>query len=317
MTSGTYLDGTNTQSNDPIVGLPVLNADTHTAGKIVDLNVDAQLRKSEIWGYHANLNWGKPGQKRNAFKGYLTPSCLANDVWFRGICFPVEGIRSHLFSSVLKSVLTNVIWSDTLDSRLLNELQSTTKSGQLSVRLVLYFYVNDKHDGHNFTFGTMQGTIGPVLTQFPEPTQFPEQRKLHYQEVKKPPLSFFPQLNCQHYQDIEIWINDVPFGLTKNTVNKNPTLVADFGNAIAMNKYQDLLNLGTLVLGVYDRTQSCVENLGEIHYLQNKWLEMTTGIQEFPNNPHESLTDRQLTLLSNHPVVVVHVPHHAHHHTGE
>lgn len=331
VTSVTYLDGTHSQS-DPIVGLPVLNTDAHTAGKIVDLDVEVQLRRSEIWGYHANLNWAKPGpQQRNAFKGYLTPSCLANDVWLRGICFQVNGIRSQLFSSVLKSILTDVTWSEKLDSPLLRELKSTTQPGHLSVRLVVYFYVNNNvdHSITNFTFGTMQGTIGPSFSA--EPTQFPEQRKLHYQQVKQPPPSFFPHLTqCQNQPNITIWINDVPFGLIMDTVNGNSAtdsstpstctrLVADFGNAITMDQYQNLLNLGTLVLGVYDREHLCLENLGYIDYQQDNWMEMTAGIQEFPNYPREwelpnFLTDIQLKLLQDNPVVVVHVPHHHHHH---
>ena len=86
-----------------------------------------------------------------------------------------------------------------------------------------------------------------------------------------------------------------------------------------MDQYQNLLNLGTLVLGVHDREQLCLENLGYIDYQQDNWLEMTAGIQEFPNYPREwelpnFLTNIQLKLLQDNPVVVVHAPHHHHHH---
>lgn len=328
MTSVTYLDGTHSQ-NDPIVGLPVLNTAAHTAGKIVDIDVEIQLNKSQLWGYHTGLNWKKPGPEQyNGFKGYIMPSCLATNVWRRGICFEYKRLLTHLYSSVLKSVLTDVAWADKIDSPLLKQLRSTTMPKHLSVRLVLYFYVNNNHSTTNFTFGNMQGTIGPAFPD--ESIQFPEERTLSYQEVDQPPPSFFPHLtqcqDCKH-DEVRAWVYDVPFSIvqvTSDTISENinslrAKLVADFGNAITMDQYQNLLNLGTLALGVYDRKQQCVENLGFIDYQQENWLQTTTGIQEFPSFPgewglSESLTDVQLEVLCTNPVVVVHISHTHHPH---
>ena len=327
VTSVTYLDGTHSQ-NDPIVGLPILNTAAHTAGKIVDIDVEIQLNKSQLWGYHASLNWRKPGPEQyNGFTGHITPSCLGNNVWRRGICFEYKGIQTHLYSSVLKSVLTDVTWADNIDSPLLKQLRSTTMPRHLSIRIVLYFYVNNNHSTTDFTFGNMQGTIGPAFPD--ESIQFPEKRKLSYQEVNQPPPSLFPHLtqcqDCKH-GEVRAWVYDVPFNIIQvksDTMNENSLrtkLVADFGNAITMDRYQNLLNLGTLALGVYNRRQHCVENLGFIDYQQENWLQATAGIQEFPSFPREwgvseFLTDVHLEMLRTNPVVMIHISHAHHPHT--
>ena len=78
---------------DPIVGLPIFNSDILTSGKLVDLDVDDQLIKGEIWGMYTGLNWSKPNDvQHNAFQGYLQPANIAQDVWQRAICNcnPVE-----------------------------------------------------------------------------------------------------------------------------------------------------------------------------------------------------------------------------------
>ena len=111
VTSVVYINGT-TSNSDPIVGLPIFNSDILTSGKLVDLDVDAQLIKGEVWGMYAGLNWSKPSVvQHNAFQGYLQPANLAQNVWQRAICncIQTEGIIfggncNHNMSSVLKSV---------------------------------------------------------------------------------------------------------------------------------------------------------------------------------------------------------------------
>ena len=73
-----------------------------------------------------------------------------------------------------------------------------------------------------------------------------------------------------------------------------------------MDKYQNLLNLGTLMFGIVNETtsntSSCFVSLGEIDYLQNNWLLNTAGVQEFPNFPNSFgrtnfLNDVELDLI--------------------
>ena len=80
-----------------------------------------------------------------------------------------------------------------------------------------------------------------------------------------------------------------------------------------MDKYQNLLNLGTLMFGIVNETTSntsCFLSLGEIDYLQNNWLINTAGVQEFPNFPSGSgrtnfLNDIELELIRTNSFAII------------
>ena len=304
VTSVTYLDGTDSKS-DPIVGRPMLNANTFTPGKLVDLDVDVQLFKGEIWGQQIGLNWAKPNEpQHNSFVGHLSPTNLGHDVWRRAICSP--DTTTHNYSSVAKSLLKNVTWAEDIDSRLLQELKNRTEytedgsSAYLSIRLLLYFMVRD-YSPTNYTFGRIHGTIGPAFLD--EPIQFTGQRKLNFEEVKQPAPVFFPKIPQCKGQNVTAWIYNVPFrriqvGPKAETIKVS----ADFGNAVAMDQYQDPLDLGDLILGIKTNS-NCVEKLGDLKYKDPNWLEESAGIQEFP------VTESQLDILGNSPVVILSVMH--------
>ena len=327
VTSVVYINGTQSTS-DPIVGLPIFNSDILTSGKLVDLDVDAQLIKGEVWGMYTGLNWSKPSVvQHNAFQGYLQPANLAQNVWQRAICncIQTEGIIfggncNHNMSSVLKSVLVNVSWADDaeIDSPALEQLKRLSQPGFLSVRLILFFMVRDPSP-YNFTFGEVIGTIGPEF--FDESNQFGSQRRLNYEEVQQPPPSFFPNVpQCQGW-NVTAWLYDVPIRLNEiigeslGNLSGNLTISADFGNAIVMDKHKNLLNLGTLLFGIVNQTTSniCFVNLGEIDYLQNNWLLNTAGVQEFPNFPNNSVQQNILSpierdLVRNNPLAIILIP---------
>ena len=241
VTSVTYRDGSSSDV-DPIVGLPLMNSDVFTAGKLVDLDVDVQLEKGEIWGQYVGLNWAKPQAKQhNSFMGYMQPTNLAHDVWRRAICVPksTEQNINHNMSSVAKSILRNVTWAEDIDSQLLQELKDETQAGYLSIRMVVYFMVRD-FNPNNFTFGDVHGTIGPAFLD--EPTQFTGHRKLHYEEVNQPPASFFKNIKQCQGQDVKAWIYNVPFRLIQvltpgRLLEESVKLTADFGNAVTMDMY--------------------------------------------------------------------------------
>ena len=312
VTSVVYINGTNS-TTDPIVGLPIFNSDILTSGKLVDLDVDDQLIKGEIWGMYTGLNWSKPNDvQHNAFQGYLQPANIAQDVWQRAICNcnPVQlgGGCNHNFSSILKSILINVTWADDteIDSPALEQLKRLSQPGVLSLRLIVFFMVRDPSP-YNFTFGQIIGTIGPAFLD--EPTQFDSQRKLHYEEVRQPPPSFFPRVPQCQGQNVTAWLYNVPIRrieIVDEALGNPVKISADFGNAIVMDKYQNLLNLGTLMFGIVNETtsntSSCFVSLGEIDYLQNNWLLNTAGVQEFPNFPNSFgrtnfLNDVELDLI--------------------
>ena len=325
VTSVVYINGTQSTS-DPIVGLPIFNSDILTSGKLVDLDVDAQLIKGEVWGMYAGLNWSKPNVvQHNAFQGYLQPANLAQDVWQRAICncIQTEGIIfggncNHNMSSVLKSVLVNVSWADDaeIDSPALEQLKRLSQPGFLSVRLILFFMVRDPSP-YNFTFGEVIGTIGPAFLD--EPTQFDSQRRLFYEDVRQPPPSFFPNVPQCQGQNVSVWLYDVPFRrieIVDETLGNPVKISADFGNTIVMDEYQNLLDLGTLMFGIVNQTTSntsCFVTLGEIDYLQNNWLLNTAGVQEFPSFPSSSgrsnfLNNTELELIRDNSLGIILIP---------
>ena len=297
VTSVTYLDGTDSKS-DPIVGLPMLNSDTSTPGKLVDLDVDAQS-KCEIWGQHIGLNWAKPGKSQhNSFIGQLRPTILDHDMWNRAICTN--------FSSVAKSTLTDVKWADgqDIDSRLLQELKGVSEPGYLSIRLLVFFMAPDDDLPVNFIFGRIRGTIGPAFLD--EPIQFTGQRKLHFEEVVQPAPNFFPNIPQCQGKNVTAWIYNAPFKIIQ--VGDTIKVSADFGNAVALDQYQDPLDLGDLILGIKTNS-NCVEKLGDLNYQDPNWLEESAGIQEFPPGPLTSLSEHQLEIFNNNPNVVLRVIH--------
>ena len=320
VTSVVYINGTNSTS-DPIVGLPIFNSDIFTSGKLVDLDVEAQLVKGEVWGMYAGLNWSKPNDvQHNAFQGYLQPANLAQDYWQRAICncIPVGGSCNHNLSAVLKTVLVNVTWADDMeiDSPALEQLKRLSQPGFLSVRLIVFFMVRDPSP-YNFTFGEIIGTIGPAFLD--EPTQFDSQRRMIYEDVQQPPPSFFPNVPQCHGQNVSVWLYDVPFRrieIVDEALGNPVTISADFGNAIVMDRYQNLLDLGTLIFGIANQISSntsCFVSLGEIDYLQNNWLLNTAGVQEFPNFPSSSgrpnfLNDTELELIQNNSLAIILIP---------
>ena len=317
VTSVVYVNGTMSTS-DPIVGLPIFNSDVLTSGKLVDLDVDDQL-ESEVWGMYAGLNWSKPNQRQhNAFQGYLQPSVLTQNLWQRAICnCPMGQLNTCVrnLSSVMKSVLVNVSWADErdIDSPALEQLKRLSQPGFLSVRLIVFFMVRNPSP-HNFTFGEIFETIGPASMD--EPTQFDTHRRLNFEDVQQPPPSFFPNVPQCQGQNVSVWLHDVPFKITD--VGNSVKISADFGNAIAMDEYQNLLNLGTLIFGIINETTSntsCFVSLGEIDYLQNNWLLNTAGIQEFPNFPSNSgrqnfLNDTELELIWTNSLAIILIPNH-------
>jgi len=211
-----------------------------------------------------------------------------------------------------------VSWADDaeIDSPALEQLKRLSQPGFLSVRLIIFFMVRDPSP-NNFTFGEVIGTIGPAFLD--EPTQFDSQRRLFYEDVRQPPPSFFPNVPQCQGQNVSVWLYDVPFRrieIVDETLGNPVKISADFGNAIVMDKYQNLLDLGTLMFGIVNQTTSntsCFVTLGEIDYLQNNWLLNTAGVQEFPNFPSSSgrsnfLNNTELELIRNNSLGIILIP---------
>ena len=204
------------------------------------------------------------------------------------------GISIHNFSSILKSSLINVTWADDteIDSTALEQLKGLSQLGFLSVRIIVFFMVRDPSP----LLAKKFGTIGPAFSIW-------QWRRLHYEEVHQPPPSFFfPNVPQCQGQNVSAWLYNVPFRrieIVDEALGNPVKISADFGNAIVMYKYQNLM---FDIVNEASSNTSCFVSLGEIDYLQNNWLLNAARVQEFPNFPSGSgwtnfLNDVELELI--------------------
>ena len=99
---------------------------------------------------------------------------------------------------------------------------------------------------------------------------------------------FFPNVPQCQGQNVSAWLYNVPFRrieIVDEALGNPVKISADFGNAIVMYKYQNLM---FDIVNEASSNTSCFVSLGEIDYLQNNWLLNTARVQEFPNFPSGS-----------------------------
>src|SRR5262249_42393222 len=109
VTSVLYADGALVSSpdRDPIIGGLLSDADDRVSAKIVDLDPQPQML-SQIWGLRLRLS---DIDGRSAFVGDFKATPFA-DIWPR---YP-EGKPDSFFGAMFQSVLTNLKWSEGLQS---------------------------------------------------------------------------------------------------------------------------------------------------------------------------------------------------------
>lgn len=169
-----YVDGTvvTDPKADPVIGLPIVNADAKVAGKIVDLDTQQQM-VSELWGLQVGLRGAT-----ERFMGDFETAAFA-DIWLR---LPGQPTNAN-FAAFYQSIIRITDWTITGRSRFLKELASKYASGTPD-KLSIKFNV----DGHNsdntsaeFTFGRVTGTIGAYAPD--EPVHFMPCRQLATQQA--------------------------------------------------------------------------------------------------------------------------------------
>ncbi|MBI3234485.1 MAG: hypothetical protein HYZ42_10680 [Bacteroidetes bacterium] len=169
ITSVTYQDGTSTDNPllDPIIGMSIMDTDTRTAGKIVDLDTQQQM-VSELWGLIVRIV-GQDGV--TMMKGNYEVAPFIN-IWFNR---SVDKITDSAAAALYQSVIKNIVWNNGYsNSRYINELKAAS-ADQLSIQFTV-----DRYDGDNtspqFTFGRIAGSIGPYIAD--EPKHFVPGRQL-------------------------------------------------------------------------------------------------------------------------------------------
>lgn len=267
-----YADGTSTDdpAKDPVVGMRVLDANSRSAGKIVDIDPQWQLA-SQIFGMQVRLARIDGDTAATLLSGQYAATPF-RDLWFSRI----SGLRGDgAASAAFQSVLTDLDWAAELPaSRFLTELRHRMQEDKLSIRLVTYAYKDD-HAQSGFTFGTVSGVIGPYLSG--EPASFVAGRR------------FAPQFGGTSW-------NNITF-LT-GVLGDDNRLLLDLCNALPLQRRTtsptdseyDPVPLGTLTVGSLLTPSSpegapaglgSFQPIGEIPYQEPGFLLNAGGIAAF------------------------------------
>ena len=212
----------------------------------MDVDTEAQT-KSTIYGLKLSLlSDPEVFPPIPIFEADWTRSIIAYDIWLRLICG--KGGDPTL-SSQGTSKLKNVVWGDIGESILLEQLQRASEMGLLSVRTTYYQFSADYTNG-NFTFGNVVGTIG--ISKPEEPLNAGGQRLLSYKGVPFPNITV-PQtdscFNVTTKNENIFWTYKAPFSTQE--VENSTWLSVDFSNALAMDLYGNIRDLGELQFAVF------------------------------------------------------------------
>jgi hypothetical protein len=267
--SVTYLDGTTTSDPmlDPIIGMSIMDTDSRTAGKIVDLD-SQQQSVSELWGLVVRIvsNDGK-----TLMKGEYEVAAFTN-LWFtRSVDMQADSAAAASYQSIIK----NITWDKSFaNSRYFNELMATSPD-QLSIQFTVDRF-NDNNVAPEFTIGRMAGSVGPSSDS--EPMHFVPGRQLF-------PV---PNANC--------------FYATAIVDEKLSQVVLDFSNALQFSTggvVNETRDLRLVINNATDAAPNSFVEIGKINYSAPDWYMGTSGICTFP------LTASQLALAQSNPLAIL------------
>ncbi len=260
-------------SGDPLVGTPVTSTNQPSTAKLVDLDPEQQM-VSMIFGLQIQVGSSASGTVTGTFQ----PSPFM-DIFAREI-----GVGPDMvFAAYYQSVLTNLQWSPTLASPILQQLKAASPDS-LSIK----FVVDDLHNDSgapNFTFGRVAGTLGPA---FPgEPANFPEGRLMRPQTV------WFNPNNSSGFSGA-VQVNYTPFKVD----GSRGKVTVDFGNTFPTATPSSSApatpplpfaspapaDLGPLLVTILGRGAPVI--LGPVDNSAQAY-QATAGIQEFAASPEE------------------------------
>ena len=263
----------------------------------MDVDTEAQT-KSTIYGLKLSiLSDPEAFPPIPILEAEWTRSIIAYDIWLRLIC---GGEGDPVLSAQGTSKLKNVVWGDTGGSVILEQLQRASEMGLLSVRITHYLFSADYRSG-NFTFGNVVGTIG--ISRPEEPLNAGGQRLLSYKGVPFPNITVPQTDSCydataQHEKIF--WTYKAPFNIQE--VDNHSWLSVDLSNALAMDTYGNIRDLGELRFAIFVENLCCMDLIeAEIDYLADGWLKRTGGIVDI------NLHDNQLKRLNKSHLLLVRI----------
>ena len=281
-------DGKFTES-DPVIGAKVLDNGKSPYAKLVDLDVDAQAH-STIYGMRFGIGWEqiKEGKQNLAFKGEWLPNIIAQNIWLK-VKNPNNILKkqgSTQFGASSTTTITDIVWNPENDynSTILKDLReaSVENGNTLQVSVSLYFYTRNYSLSvpHNFSMGYVVGTIG--IYKEGEPLNYGGERVLI---PKDPSLG------------IQAPMYKAAFKVYENS----RVLTVDLSNALPINTYSDMLNIGPLFFAILHKERQCVELISSnsIPYLSKNWIKKTAGVVDY------RLSLEQLNKLTSSATLVV------------
>ena len=277
ITSVTYQDGTSATDPllDPIIGMSIMDTDSRTAGKIVDLDSQQQM-VSELWGLIVRI---VSTDGTTLMKGDYEVAAFSN-IWFtRSVDQTFDSAAGATYQSIIKNISWNTGFSN---SRYLNELRGAS-ANQLSIQFNV-----DRYNGDNtspqFTLGRITGSIGPSSAQ--EPKHFVLGRQL------------FPSVLPQNLQPGQTQNCNYAVALVDTELNQ---LVLDFGNALQFSTggvVQETRDLRLVINTATAASPNSFLEIGKINYSAPDWYMGTSGLITFP------LNENQLGMINQFPLAI-------------
>ncbi|MCG1055881.1 hypothetical protein KQH49_13475 [Mycetohabitans sp. B5] len=254
----------NEQSQDPIIGMSLSDANQQPPAKLVDLDPQHQL-SSAVWGLQVRLT---DNADQSIFTGDMIPVSFKN-LWKRWKSQTGSTAYSADYQSVIECVKSCDCDSG---SELLGKL-FLNRPDKLSIHFSLYGYnefnVATVRDPSR-VIGSIIGTIGPYREN--EPKHFVMGRQMIAATEKTDPLT--PSHGIFGYQ-------------CKVDKEKN-ILTADLSHCLPLEKSENVFEIDVDYKSLEIVTQSSKEKIGEItseKFKNPDWYKKTGGIIDFVINP--------------------------------
>ncbi|HUX86089.1 MAG TPA: hypothetical protein VMW65_03725 [Chloroflexota bacterium] len=286
VTAAWLADGRQTGTDDLILRCSIADSDRRVPAKLVDLDPDQQL-VSQIWGLEVRIC---DSNGHTLVRGQFEPAPFM-DIWGRTSSNGGDMGASSLY----QSVLTGLEWGDLGQSVFLQQLQSATRAGLLSIKFNVDGYCMDFRSP-DFTLGRIVGTIGPFLPG--EPRHLLRGRQFMPTNANTDGGFFEPSGKINFCTAV---------------VNLNTRKIyLDLGNALPTSvpggPPTDIGTLSLVCQVAATDSSGSVENLplGDLLasvYTAPAWYPATAGIVEFPIE--RELTDAELRAVGANPLAIL------------
>ena len=254
--------------DDPVIGARVLDNYRKPFAKYADLDVDAQLITSTIYGMRFGIGWEQINEDSQnlAFKGEWTSNAITQSYWLK-----VKGLDDLNDNAGVSSTttITNIIWNESYKkSPILTELkESSGNKLQVSISLYSYRHIGDPRPPNNFSLGHVVGTIG--ISKEGEPLNYGGDRLLI--PVDEPKLK--DNISWP-------WVFNAPFKLHTDS----SVLTVDLSNSLPVDIHSEMLDIGELLFAILDESAGCVELISYdpfVPYLTDNWIKKTGGVVDY------------------------------------